>query len=370
MEGKMEDEKDVYDEMTDDELAQELDALDDEGTGGSPGDDGVGDPDPGKGDDDTGTEVDKGGDGSALSYEELIEQQKLLEHKVSGLTAGISRERESRQQAEQQLVATQAKINKILEAVQNRLDKSGGGKDGDDEPAPLVMEFDENGRAVLHPDALKGALGQTLKPLLEKVEALEGLISSKDHRENVQARARAAKQEADKRLQSVLETDERYPRAMDVLRSAYSDLNGVLIEVMNSRGMTGALSAEQALDLIEGTPFADAWAKRHPGIDIVDVAYANESDRIFRRALRNVASTLDQVDEQKETGGGRAKKDVAAGGQGLAKKPMSPVGQPAGRGPTNTLEAAEALSFDELEGMSESDIEALMRELKQAEGGV
>jgi len=212
-----------------------------------------------------------------------------LERKSKGFYDNMKEERRKRQDIQSELDRVKGTVAAILEmrkqpALPEELSpksKFNG----------LPVRETEDGDLFVPHDQLQPILA----PYQAKIEALEQRLQQSNLQQN-------AETETQKILQSIVGEDESFTPAYQKYQAARKWVNDQVINYQRETGVRGPMSSGQALDSV----FADAqlekdFTTRYPGFQLEDVVQAEDSQRLFRRAMKNIASVLTPKNPERVT---------------------------------------------------------------------
>jgi hypothetical protein len=234
---------------------------------------------------------DKSGKENGVTIESLQAKLKEAEERADKLEKESKGRLNDTVKSRRERSEMKAELNDLKTAVSTLLEKRvANDKDAleDDDKDPLKetrteVAFDEDDKAFVD-----------LSKVNEKIEA-----ENAKTREELQA-LKNAKLEEDLKLEfknnvdSVVAEEETFAPAMDVLQTAFEDLNNAVIkmqerlEIMD--GDDGALDQDKALDLLHGSDELAEFAEKHPGIDPIKIARAFNTKMDLRSSLQDIVN--------------------------------------------------------------------------------
>lgn len=209
-----------------------------------------------------------------------------LEKKSKGFYDNMKEERRKRQDIQSELDRVKGTVAAILEMRK--------------QPVPAELnkpKFD--GFAVKETE--DGDLyvpSEHLRTLTEPYEAKIAALEQRLAQTNIQ---RNVEDETQKVLQSIVGEDTSYGPAYQRYQSARKWANDQVIAFQRENGMRGPISSGQALDTVfSDSQIEQEFNTKFPGMNIEDVVQAEDSQRLFRRALKNVSATMQKQEPNRD----------------------------------------------------------------------
>lgn len=308
-------------------------------------------------DEPTGDDDDSNEDDSDTRYVSLENKLNELANEKKGLYKELKGERQKRQELTGRLEQLTGTIQQIIDSRSKSSKEDGTAETKKVKGIPV--EFTEDGDALIPQDAL----ASITKPYEEKISALEKYLQSANH-------SQQKEKAADELINRLVSEDDRYPDAYRAYQKARTWVNDRVIDWMEENNLEGEMTSGQALDYVVDNDMEKEFTNRFPGLDIERVITAEDSQRLFRRMLENVASTFD--DDQTTT---KTKTDTRDESKvkKLMKKP-SGLGSSsnAKAGDLSVIDKAADLTTDDIMGMSDKQIAELEKALLEEEksGGI
>jgi len=230
-----------------------------------------------------------GDDQTSMSLEERL---SLIEKENKGLKKDIVKVRSDRREAREKF----ERLHKIVEDVVSKRGSQADGKAGDkkeEDPLKdlkLPVDYDDEG----HPFVPASALAELIKGQDKKIDATKREIQLREQQE-------ALMQEAQSKLNAVLEKDETFPSAYKTVSKLVGELNSKVIEIQKEgRGPQRELRPGEAIDLLEKEGVLEEWSQEHPEVDPDIIVFAFESERTLTKALKHIASSAEKKAEKTE----------------------------------------------------------------------
>lgn len=336
--------KDILDELlnSDEDETQDEPDVDD----GDEGDDEV--------QDEPNDEPEDKPDDRYVSLEAKLDE---LANEKKGLYKELKGERQKRQELTGRLEQLTGTIQQIINSRSEQSKEDGTTEKKTVKGIPV--EFTEDGDALIPQDAL----ASITKPYEEKIAALEKYLQTANH-------SQQKEKAADELINRLISEDDRYPDAYRAYQKARTWVNDRVIDWMEDNNLEGEMTSGQALDYVVDKDMEEEFSKRFPGLDIERVVTAEDSQRLFRRMLENVAGTFD--DDQTNTNTKTDTRDESKVKK-LMKKP-SGLGSSsnAKAGDLSVIDKAADLTTDDIMGMSDKQIAELEKALLEEEksGGI
>jgi len=203
-----------------------------------------------------------------------------LEKKSKGFYDNMKEERRKRQDIQSELDRIKGTVAAILEMRKQPAALAELG------PKPkfngLPVAETEDGDLYVPSEQLNTVIA----PYQQKIEALEQRLQQSNLQQNVES-------ETAKVLQSIVGEDESFGPAFQKYQAARKWVNDRVIEYQRENGIRGPMTSGQALDTVFSDDHVEQeFAKKFPGFAVEDVVQAEDSQRLFRRTMKNIASVL------------------------------------------------------------------------------
>src|SRR5574343_272942 len=272
---------------------------------------------------------------------------EALTAKEKGFYNDMKAERIKRQELQSKLDNLTGTINAILASRKEAPAQTG--ESGKKQIAGIPIAETEDGDLFLPEDALQ----KIVAPYEEKIRNLETFLQ----RSTV---ARNSESEAQKVIEAIVGEDEQHGPAYQKYRAARKWANDRVVEFQRENGINGPMTPGQALDYVFDDNTEKEFATKFPGVPLEEVVMAEESQRNFRKMLKTLAKNADTQRNDTTAQGDRFKK--------LLRKPPGLGSTPNARaGHVNTAEKLNAFSTDDLLNLSDAQVEALHRALRDEE---
>lgn len=211
-----------------------------------------------------------------------------LEQRSKGFYNNMKEERRKRQDIQSELDRVKGTVSAILEMrkqqpqlpaeLQTPARKFNGLSISETEDGDLYVPTEQ--------------LAPLLTPYEQKIAALEQRLQQNTFQRNVE-------DETQKVLQSIVGEDERFGPAYQKYTAARKWINDRVIEYQKETGMRGPMTSGQALDTVfSDTEVEREFSKKFPGFQVEDVVQAEDSQRLFRRTMSNIAKVLEGTSER------------------------------------------------------------------------
>lgn len=251
-----------------------------------------------------------------------------LERKSKGFYDNMKEERRKRQDIQSELDRVKGTVAAILEMRKQPLPAELGAAKPKFDGLPVAETEDGN---LYVPQS-------TIRPLLEPYEAKIAALEQRLSQTNLQ---RNVEDETQKVLQSIVGEDESYGPAYQKYQAARKWANDAVVAFQRENGMRGPLSSGQALDTVfSDNQVEQEFNTKFPGLNIEDVVQAEDSQRLFRKTLKNVASSMKKQDPD------RVQND----------RFRQVLNKPAGLGSSTNAKGATLSISDKMGDLSPSDI--------------
>jgi hypothetical protein len=203
-----------------------------------------------------------------------------LERKSKGFYDNMKEERRKRQDIQSELDRVKGTVAAILEMRKQplpaELSKPSSKFDG------FPVRETEDGDLYVPTEHFKSLID----PYESKISALEQRLAQANAQQNVES-------ETQKVLLSIVGEDESYGPAYQKYQAARKWANDQVIAFQKEHGVRAPLASGQALDAV----FSDVnieqdFEKKFPGLNIEDVVQAEDSQRLFRKTLKNISTVM------------------------------------------------------------------------------
>lgn len=254
-----------------------------------------------------------------------------LEKKSKGFYDNMKEERRKRQDIQSELDRIKGTVAAILEMRKQPAVVEELGKKPKFNGLPVAET--EDGELYVPSDHLQTVIA----PYEQKIAALEQRLQQTNIQQNVET-------ETQRVLQSIVGEDESFGPAFQKYQAARKWVNDRVIEYQRETGMRGQMTSGQALDTVfSDDSIEQEFTKRFPGFNVEDVVQAEDSQRLFRRTLKNISSVLQPKEPDKITN----------------ERFQRVLKKPAGLGSSTNAKGATLSISEKLGDLSPSDIMAL-----------
>lgn len=211
-----------------------------------------------------------------------------LEQRSKGFYNNMKEERRKRQDIQSELDRVKGTVAAILEMRKQQPQLPAELQTPTRKFNGLAISETEDGDLYVPAEQL----APLLTPYESKIAALEQRLQQNTFQRNVE-------DETQKVLQSIVGEDERFGPAYQKYTAARKWINDRVIEYQKETGMRGPMTSGQALD----TVFSDSEVERDfkakfPGLQVEDIVQAEDSQRLFRRTMSNIAKVLEGTSER------------------------------------------------------------------------
>jgi hypothetical protein len=293
-------------------------------------------------------------DDNAEDVQALKTQVEALEKEKQGLLAATKAERTKRQATAGRLEQLETAVSGILSQRQQKgMESLSVHEAAEAQKKGLPVIYDDDGNGWVDQDAVR----QLVSPYEQKIMDLENKLQQVSS-------ASQAQDAADKVREGIIGEDERYGYAASRYRAARKWVEDQVFDFAKENGVKRALTSGEALDYVLDKELRDEFTELFKNVDIVDVVTAEDSQDHFRRMLRNVAdATYPKEDEESIL---TNKTDSRF--QKVLRKPSN-LGRNANAkaGQLSVMDRVEHLSSQDINDMSDKDIETLMKAIQREE---
>lgn len=268
-----------------------------------------------------------------------------LSKEKHGLLKTVKEERRKRQEIGGRLNQLTETVNGVLAEKQNPAAEA---IEESQISGDLPVTFTEDGDAYVS----KTVIDNVVKPYTEKITELEQMLV------NTTA-SQAASNDAARIKNAIVGEDERYALANNKYQAARKWVNDQATDFTTQNKVGRALTSGEALDYVfNEKDTLDEFQAQFPGLNIVDIVTAEDSQHHFRTMLSNIAESLNPgktVTQQPEIDS-RFKK--------VMNKPTTLSGTPNEKGSELTVvEKVGALKAEDILNLSDAQVEALEKAL-------
>jgi len=194
------------------------------------------------------------------------ETVKNLEREISGLKKGISSERGKRQ-----------KVEGKLEQFGQIFNESRAAKEEPTKQEKIPIEFDDDGNPFVSPEVVAKLNMQETQQLKDRLLNMESYLTHS-----------AQQSSAQQNLNRVVEPGD--VAVHNKLKTAYSRVDQMLAEHIQTTGHEQLRDLDQAFDLMEQAGIDKQFKKEFPGLDLEATVEAFTSPRKLKRAIKMAKS--------------------------------------------------------------------------------
>ncbi len=293
--------------------------------------------------------------------EEDPKQEKDAEPSVKDLTDEWNRERQGLLQAVKSEKSKRQNLNSKfdnLSSTVNNILLQKQQAEVDVIPDEIPVEFTDDGDGAF----IKGeVVDKRISPLEKKVQQLEALLLDSNN-------ANTIERKANDEIATIVGEDERYSKIYNTYKPARKWINDQVVDFQKDNNLNGNMTSGQVLDHVMTPEIEEAFTKKFPNSDLVDIITAGDSKRHFRGMLTRAADTFEAIEKDEPL----IKKDTS--------KFKSIINKPSGLGNATNAKGSD-LSIQEKLGkidastimdLSDDQAKALEKALLQEEvaGGV
>lgn len=299
-------------------------------------------------------DLEGGADGDNQGDNENLDSLKAQLAELKKQNAGLLNEAKSQRKKRQE---ADARVDKLTSSVSDVLKQRAAvgqalaGAAAPNAAETLVFDYDDDGNPVAKAEQIKSILSPDVKQMQERIEHLEAMLQES-------VRSQQAESEADKVINAIVGSDERYGPAYSKYQNARKWVEDKVVEYQRENNIGGLMTSGQALDYVFDDDLEADFAAKFPGINLERVVTAEDSQKHFKNTLASIANAMSPT-RNDDDNKGRFKK--------VLSKPGS-LGRSANA--QNNMSLEERLSSltpkDVLE-MSDDNVKALERLLEKAE---
>lgn len=271
----------------------------------------------------------------------LEEKLTAVEKEKNGLLQDVKSERRKRQEMSGKLGQLTETVNGILSTRQqlaaDPLSMPGAKPDG------IPVEFNDDGDGMVPKDAIT----DMLTPYEEEIENLKLQLQQSTNANDVQ-------REAEQIKRSIIGEDERFETASRRYDSARRWVVDQVTDFAQDKQIGRALTSGEALDYVFDARMEEQFKTQFPGMSLVGIVTAEDSQRHYRNALAEISDAL------------TLKEDNSAQIDSRFQKVLN---KPSGLGSTTNAKGGElsvaekvgSLATEDIMSLSDAQIEALHR---------
>lgn len=216
---------------------------------------------------------------SMEDFKALQAQVDELNKEKHGLLKAKQAEVQKRQELSGRLNQLTETVNQILETRSAAAPQEPAAAQASSKGIPIT--FDDDGEAFLaHDDA-----NAIVAPYQQRIDQLEKELQLSSASQNAEAEAERVKA-------SIVGEDERYYLANSKYQAARKWVVDRVLDFQEAQGLSGEVTSGFALDYIFDNDSAEEFNQRYPGMNLVDVVTAEDSQHHFRTTLNNIAEAV------------------------------------------------------------------------------
>jgi hypothetical protein len=273
---------------------------------------------------------------------DLQSQLEELKRENQGLLHAKQEEKRKRQANQSKLESVEEKLNKLAALIDTR--STTGEMVDDITKSGITVDFTEDGTAFIPKDKLN----EVFIPSQQKIQDLEKALQATKIEQD-------ARDEANKVINEVLGEDERYPAVYANYQKARNWAEQQVIEFQKENNLHGKMNSGQALDYVFDEDLESEFNKKFPGMDLETVVTAEDSVRLLRRMFRTHVTDDAPRSNDNERFKKVLKKPAGLGQHGSSKTEIS------------TLDKLDSLTQDDIDALSDKQVEQLMATLREEE---
>jgi hypothetical protein len=272
---------------------------------------------------------------------------EALNKEKHGLLKGVKEERSKRQEISGRLNQLTDTVQGILSQRQQQAAELENV--GNQANSKLPVTWTEDGEGYVNREQIE----DILSPYEQKIANLEQQLQNS-------TATSAAEREAQRVKEAIVGEDERYEPAYRKYQAARKWVTEQVADFVNSNNVGRPLTSGEALDYVFNKDLEGEFETAYPGMNLEDIVVAEDSKRLFRRAMSSVASAM----EPKENP--NAKIDDRF--QKVLKKPSSLGNQAnAKAGNLSVVDKVSSLGHEDFENMTDAQAEALLAAIASEE---
>jgi hypothetical protein len=285
-------------------------------------------------------------------FKALQAQVEELERERAGLLKAKQAETRKRQESIERLSQLEGAVSGILSQRQQQgMESVTENQAADARKMGIPVNYDDDGNGWIDRSGLTNVLSEYVTPYEKRINELETMLQQT-------SAANVAQTQAEKIKASIIGEDERYGAASGRYRAARKWVEDVVQDYATANGINTTINSGEALSTILDSSYRAEFAKQFPGLDIIDITIAEDSEDLFRRALGNIASTLDTKEEENLL----APKGMDSRFQKVMNKPSTLGNQAnAKAGQLSVLEKVGNLKTQDIMELSDAQIDALLK---------
>jgi len=295
-----------------------------------------------------------------ITLEGLQAEMSELKRANTGLVHALTDERSKRQKHEGKLQGISETFAKALEARKEQEEIPPVPQEPEI-PDRMAVNFDDDGTPfvktedVLNITKMKSSDDKS-KPKFEELNQKVDQISTS----MVQNHALTQQRQA---LNKIINSDRRYPQAMNQLQGQWQALNGMYDQYIHANGLPTPNSIEEAMGQILTSPVSQEFTRQFPNSDVelLIETFTTPSNAVMQRKLSKALKGLSGGN-----GAGGPKAVKAPKSNSLEKENLNRLAnKPTGFGQVSnqaksantTVETVADMSLDDFMGLSDSDID-------------